>query len=258
MSKKSAENSALNKVGLDVAWRVAGVVIISLAICMGVVLIGAKVTENAERQKMAQYLRGKYGQEFMVEAVRREGAGLGVAGQLTANAGPATDKGLLFEVGRFSTGQFYDTYMRALWSREALKEASPLARNVLNNQEELATQVFPIDKKTQREDTTSTLYSLKPTLSDQLAKDAMAISLGLYVKIEGSLKDDNRTLYEDRVIALGEYINSKKVGDRHIRYVVNVEGDNSRYVCDRSSTAPGGEIEINDVSNCFVKYSGTE
>lgn len=49
-----------------------------------------------EQHKMAQYLKEKYGKEFIVNIPKREASGLGVEGYLVATARPRSDDALWF------------------------------------------------------------------------------------------------------------------------------------------------------------------
>lgn len=66
---------------------------------------------------MASYLQHKYGEEFIVGPMRREGSGLGVEGSLVAKAHPKNNSSLEFDVSMNSYGKS-DKYPNALWVRE--------------------------------------------------------------------------------------------------------------------------------------------
>lgn len=98
--KRSPKNTPVQKVHsklkstrkrISKFWIIAGVAILIAAIYL-LINGGALV----EQHKMAQYLKEKYGKEFIVNIPKREASGLGVEGYLIATARPRSDDALWF------------------------------------------------------------------------------------------------------------------------------------------------------------------
>ena len=85
-----------------------------------------------EQTKMSTYLNDKYGKEFTVSNIRKEGSGLGVRGEIVGDARPVDDKSLVFEVSSQSDG-YRDQYVAAVWQKventklQALADKQPIA-----------------------------------------------------------------------------------------------------------------------------------
>ena len=73
------------------------------------------------QKSMETYLEDKYDKDFVVKEPKLTGAGLAVTGSWRAEAHPADDKTLVFEVGRVEEEErFFDNYTSYVWNREEL------------------------------------------------------------------------------------------------------------------------------------------
>ncbi|MFZ1248886.1 MAG: hypothetical protein WAQ24_01030 [Candidatus Saccharimonadales bacterium] len=68
-----------------------------------------------EQKKMANYLKGKYGQEFVVENIRTDGSGFGVRGETRGDAYPKNNTKMIFRIAS-AGGGYHDQYAGAIWS----------------------------------------------------------------------------------------------------------------------------------------------
>lgn len=206
--------------------------------------------------KMVEYLNSKYKEDFVVDNVRREGSGLGVAGQLTADA--RSKNGLTFEVGLYSDGGMYDTYMESLWTREASSEVEKYKRLYDRvNVTKIVIKSYPINKKTKMQETQSALYGSKPTLKQALASDPESVYYGVYsIQSESTIDDRVILESENRIGRLVSEINNTGAGRLNIRYVINIPKDNNRYICDISWGR--SESVRRDAKKCFIKSGGLE
>jgi hypothetical protein len=229
--------------------------IVIAAILLGIFwLVGGK---NMFIQKgMESYLEDKYKKEFVVSTPKREGHGLGVPGQHTSEAYPVDDKELIFEVGRYSTGEFYDTYVSSLWSREAFQEAERAVQSIFENKLPwLEVKVYPINTVTGRKDRTSDLYNKLPPLDVQIAQDPSVVVYRVHVRMDGAFDANEKRQHEDRLLKLMQFVIGKKTGEGSVRYVVNLNNEDAKYVCDEFIK---NASEIGKISECFEKYSVRE
>lgn len=206
--------------------------------------------------KMAEYLNSKYKEDFVVDNIRREGSGLGVAGQLTADA--HSKNGLTFEVGLYSDGSMYDTYMESLWTREVSGEVEKYKRLYDGvNVTKFVVKSYPIDKKTKMQETQSALYGSKPTLKQALSSDPESVYYEVYsIQSESTIDDGVMLESENRINRLMNEINNTGAGRLNIRYVINIPKESNRYICDISWD--GSENVGQDVKKCFIKSGGLE
>lgn len=133
--KRSPKNTPVQKVHsklksarkrISKFWIIAGVAILIAAIYL-LINGGALV----EQHKMAQYLKEKYGKEFIVENYRIEGGGIGVEGDPYVDAYPVDDSSLRFEVWnradyRKGESAYSDTYPDRIWERESRNDIANL------------------------------------------------------------------------------------------------------------------------------------
>ena len=88
-----------------------------------------------EQRKMEAYLKGKYGEEFVVEKPRLTGGGLGVKGVWVANAHPKKNSFTVFEVSASEySNQLEDQYTARLWSQEQTRAIRNKAKELLDSQ----------------------------------------------------------------------------------------------------------------------------
>lgn len=126
---------------------------ISIAVALLLLLVGVwwfigKGSMLLVQSQMQSYLTHKYGQDFTVENVRLEGAGIGVRGELDADAYPKNDPSLKFTIGRLEGGlapKTYsrDTFLQELWSRQGRKQVDLFVKQELPNVENYNLRISP-------------------------------------------------------------------------------------------------------------------
>lgn len=87
---------------------------------------------------MSTYLKNKYGQDFIVSNVRLEGAAVGVAGEIEADAYPKNDPTLKFMIGKdeddWATDNYiHDTFLEKLWSKQESSRVDAFLKNNIKN-----------------------------------------------------------------------------------------------------------------------------
>lgn len=212
-----------------------------------------------ERVRMANYLKDKYGKEFVVTNLRAEGSGLGVPGQNTADAYLVGAKGLTFEVGRYSNGEYYDTYVVSLWSREAFADAVQIVQSSFGSELPwLKVEVYPVDKMTGRKDKTSRLYSKLPSLEAQMKQDKSVVAYDVHVRTAGTFDEKDKAQHVERLKKLVEFVANMQTGVGAVRYVVNLDNENAMYVCNISGEPLRYDGEGSELGECFQKYNERE
>lgn len=103
----------------------AGVVIVILLFAACAIMVSGVM----KQAKMNKYLKDKYGKEFILKNLRKEGSGLGVEGDLTADAYEEANQSRKFRVWEDPPGVYHDTYLNVVWN--AYEE--PKLRAYLNN-----------------------------------------------------------------------------------------------------------------------------
>lgn len=141
--KKSPKNTPAKKVNsrlkpnrkhISKLWVAAGVVVLIAATYL---LINGSIM--IEQYKMAQYLKEKYGKEFVVENYRIEGGGIGVEGDPTADAYLSSkNEDIRFKVWDYGnvnegTHQYRDDYINQRWNKEYSNEIRPKLKSILNS-----------------------------------------------------------------------------------------------------------------------------
>ena len=236
----------------QVSWIAVFMFIVIIITCFWIVC-GHSILKQMD---MSKYLHDRYNENFVVKNIRREVSGLGVSGQLTADA--YSDDGTKFEVGEYSNGKMYDMYIKALWSQQASADLSPVKSLFNSSPEDIKFQVYPISRDTKRQDVRSSMYNSKPTLKYMLSSNPSLVHFGIYSIRKGKRSD--LTMHQNDVNAaldIIKYIDNTRAGDRNIRYVINVPEDNSNLVCDISWTEYK-KLSYEDISKCFVKNRGVE
>lgn len=147
--KKSPKNTPAKKVNsrlkpnrkhISKLWVAAGVAIIAI-ILTTVYFLHSLINGGvlAEQHKMAQYLKEKYGKEFVVENYRIEGGGIGVEGDPTADAYLSSkNEDIRFKVWDYGnvnegTHQYRDDYINQRWNKEYSNEIRPKLKSILNS-----------------------------------------------------------------------------------------------------------------------------
>jgi hypothetical protein len=98
-------------------WIGVVVVIVGLVVALGVILWNKNFGTQA---RMERYLEEKYGQKFVVENVRVQGVGVGIAGSVQGDAYPEGDPSLKFLLRKSRSSDLYDydSFLSELWSRQ--------------------------------------------------------------------------------------------------------------------------------------------
>ena len=103
-----------------------------------------------EQRKMEAYLKGKYGEEFVVENYQIEGSGIGVEGDPTAIAYPKNNPQLKFEIIdsgniRQNTHNYWDSYVAKLWEKEETDQLKSSLIEILGYLPEYTVEIHVID-----------------------------------------------------------------------------------------------------------------
>lgn len=206
---------------------------------------------------MESYLEQKYGKKFEVADIKTEGAGLGMPGQLTGNAHKVGDRSTIFEVGQYSTGEHYDMYMKALWSKEAQPDLEHAVASIFNSKgAHSKADVVPYSATTGKADYTSGLYGKTPSLSEQLARDSAVVQYSIAISIKEPFDDTAKPVHAERIRKLAEYVAEKHAGKDYIRYVVNLPDEDKRYICNETSANILNNIK--NIDSCFLAARGHE
>ena len=202
--------------------------------------------------KMTKYLEDKYGKEFVVENVRREGQGLGVEGNMV---GDATSKGeeIHFRVIEGSSSEYHDTYVNESWSKEASSDLDKYIQSVglapVKSYAEVGTG-------RQLRDTLNRV----PSLGDILRTNGKDISYNVATIFEGEQVTDQDKANLQKLI---EYVRSKNPSDYGARYVINSKKENNYWLCQYyggigNQAVRGSLTEEEYISKCFRQASGRE
>ena len=135
-----------------------------------------------------QYLKDKYGQEFVVEDVVISGSRLGGEGYWVADAHPKSDPALHFSISRSqSTWKIdKDTFLQTLWTKEGTSEAQKFVDITFPNNGGFYLRISP---GSVNDSSYQAVRGKVPTLAEA-RKDKLAIAYTLYV-------DDVRTALSD-------------------------------------------------------------
>lgn len=218
-----------------------------------------KVTWEA---KMESYLQNKYKQQFDVTNFRREGGGIGMPGQGTADAYAIDNDKMKFEVGEAggkSGSEFYDTYIEVRWTKEATQEATSAVRSVFNGEMPwLEVEAHPISKVTGEHDRTSNLYDDLPTFKAQMQKDPEAVYYEIFVRTSGTLDANNKAEHTRRIHELAKLVSKQPSGRGSVRYVITHPTEDSGYYCQLNSLNSSVPFVYSDVASkiddCLTPY----
>ena len=147
--KKSPKNTPAKKVNsrlkpnrkrISKLWVAAGVAVIAIILTTTVYFLHSLINGGVlvEQQKMAQYLKEKYGKEFVIENYRIEGNGIGVEGDPTADAYLSSkNEGIRFKVWDYGninegTHQYRDDYINQRWNNEYSSEIRFKLKSILH------------------------------------------------------------------------------------------------------------------------------
>lgn len=254
--KKSKTVAVQPQTSKRLIWILVSVGILLVALAVWWFAAGSNASTT---RAIRNYLHDKYGQEFVVENLRTEGASLGMPGQKTADAYNAKDPSLKFETGKFPEGQYFDDYMRALWSREAYNDAQQAVQATFGNRmPRMKMNVYPISLKNGREDRTSDAYAHMPTLESQLKQDNTVVFYKINVtETSPSFAEADVSTAIQRIKSLLEFVASKQTGAGGIRYAINLDNEDSRLICNISER-PFRIPSDSELADCFINIRGRE
>lgn len=233
-SKKHKKQRLLIRIGLVI-------IFVFSIIC---IVVGPNLV-NQER--MNQYLRDKYGREFMLKNLRTEGGGLGVEGDLTADAYERDDKkSKKFSVWEEPPGVYHDTYLNVTWNTY---ETYGLKTYLDNNNIRTEKQYIDIGLDNSLGDKLKGV----PTLKSVIETNGNDVMYGVVVVLSGEQVTDKDKLYFYKVV---DYARSKNNLNYSVRYVINSRNNDSRYICQYY----GGNKNNNsqNIQDCFSKANGRE
>ncbi len=224
-----------------------------LVVCIGVVIViflfaafAATVSGVVKQARMSKYLKDKYGKEFILKNLRKEGSGLGVEGDLTADAYEKADQSKKFSVWEDPPGVYHDTYLNVIWN--AYEE--PKLRAYLNNSSiHPVRQYMDIGLERRLRDRLRGVSSLESVMS----ANGNNITYGVVVLFSGEQVTDKDKKQLNKII---DYARSKNSLNYSVRYVINSKIANSSYVCQYYGGYQAGGNQ--NIEACFTKMNGKE
>ena len=120
-----------------------------MLVIFGIFYTKSTIDDHIAQSHMQSYLKRKYGQEFIVENYRIEGAGLGVAYA-------KSDHTIRFMVKGFPgdspySNNYWDGYPDMTWAKHLKKDIDPMIKNVFGADTSLASiEVYSIPAVSQR------------------------------------------------------------------------------------------------------------
>jgi hypothetical protein len=253
IKKSNPKNKAPIKPNTSKKLLAVSVIVASTVAVLGFVWLtfggGGNVLEEL---RMTHYLENKYKQDFVLNNIQYQSFGIGSKGSYNAQAHPKSNASLVFSVE--STDNTYsDSYVRALWSREAKPEAEKAVKNIFGNTTALTDiNVWPLAKNG-REDTTSSNYINPPTLASQMNINSAIIHYGINITVAGSLSTpQEKENHIAKLKQLIEYVSSKHTGTWDIRYAIEPSKE-IQYICLVSNATSRQELAQNP-DNCFKPY----
>ena len=127
-----------------------------MLVIFGIFYTKSTIDDHIAQSHMRSYLKRKYGQEFIVENYRIEGAGLGVDGVAKADAYAKSDHTIRFMVKGFPgdspySNNYWDGYPDMIWAKYLKKDIDPMIKNVFGADTSLASiEVYSIPAVNQR------------------------------------------------------------------------------------------------------------
>ncbi len=210
--------------------------------------IDSSVEANNAQASMKEYLKSKYGQEFVVENYRIEGGGFAVEGYGVADAHrEGSSYKFLVIKQKYSHNRYRDTYLMTLYNEQEDKSITRLAKKVglKNAKYETDISISP---------DVADIIRGTPTLSDMLAKHGDNVIYGVRIVKTGSAPEE-KDIKNLKILA--DYARAKNPRSYAARYVINSGTENSRYLCQLY----GGTSKKNSQDpsiKCFRKYEGRE
>lgn len=220
----------------------AGVVIVILLFAACAIMVSGVM----KQAKMNKYLKDKYGKEFILKNLRKEGSGLGVEGDLTADAYEEANQSRKFRVWEDPPGVYHDTYLNVVWN--AYEE--PKLRAYLNNSSiHPVRQYIDIGLERRLRD------GLRgaPSLDSVISANGNDVTYGVVVLFSSEQVTDKDKKQLNKII---DYARSKNSLNYSVRYVINSKIASSSYVCQYYG---GYQTDSNqNIEACFTKMDGKE
>lgn len=205
---------------------------------------------NAEEIRFAEYLNDKYGKEFTVKDVKVRSAGLGVPGQLAGRATPANDNSLVFEVGksRSEGGKYFDGYTGAVWAREERPRVEAFLKTIYGENVPQFNLITHIPTAAAPDPIRGNVPSIDEAMEKY--RDNFFYSLMVKTTVSHELSQseiDTQTRLMKEVI---RFVLEKEASHPVVRYAINIEGQNTGYLCSISQKLL---IDTNKINNCLEK-----
>ena len=220
----------------------AGVVIVILLFAACAIMVSGVM----KQAKMNKYLKDKYGKEFILKNLRKEGSGLGVEGDLTADAYEKANQSRKFRVWEDPPGVYHDTYLNVVWN--AYEEPKLMA--YLNNSSiHPVRQYIDIGLERRLRD------GLRgaPSLDSVISANGNDVTYGVVVLFSSEQVTDKDKKQLNKII---DYARSKNSLNYSVRYVINSKIASSSYVCQYYG---GYQTDSNqNIEACFTKMNGKE
>lgn len=203
--------------------------------------------------KMTKYLEDKYGKEFIVENVRREGQGIGVEGAMVGDV-TSKDGDIQFEVVEQSRKTYSDTYLTELWSSQERPRLGQYLKDISLN---------PVKYRADIVASLNFIGTLDrvPSLKEALKmNDGKEVTFGVATIFEGEQVTDQDKANLQKLI---EYVRSKNSSNYAVRYVINSKKENTYWLCQYyggagNQATRGNLTEDEYISKCFRQTSGRE
>lgn len=224
---------------------VMAIFVLSIAAILYGIQLYQECRATSEITKMKDYLETKYGRKFVVGNYRIEGSGLGVEGGGVADAHrqDSSYKFLVLE----KKPSYRDNYLNALYDEQEASSIVDLAERIgLDNTK------YSVDISINAD--LADYIKGTPSLSEMLSKYGDKIVYGISVIKNGNIpkKED-----VDKLKLLIEHVKAKNSRRYAVRYVINSETEDSRYLC-RCYGGTSEKTSLEPSIECFDKYKGKE
>lgn len=179
--------------------------------------------KSIERVDMANYLKSKYQQDFVVGKPERRGSGLGVEGYSEYTVYPKGNRNLVF-IAVSSSSSKSDDYPGVTWSSQEYERLKPVMGKLLSN----ATYSIKIRSAFSLQTKDINIKGNVPSFSDAANKYGNKIPYTLTVKdyVGSRLSDDQKLKIVGVLLKLSNYI--PKNVDSKVYYITE-EKDNQNY-----------------------------
>ena len=200
------------------------------------------------RLGMQSYLQDKYDKPFVVERPQLTDYGLGVSGVWRAKAYPVKDSTLRFDISQGGgNGVYNDNYSGAIWSREETLVVKDYLATIFAELPE-----FEVSTRI-KANVTDPIEGSIPRFSDAVKSYGDEITYTVNVRLKSAqLAEPDKEYHRRQVKIIAEYVQGKGVLSSGVRYVINLEDEDARYICDLYEQALDDETQL---SKCFDKKS---